>query len=54
MKVVIDENIVRIVILDISGIYAKIHNQGYFDKEILEDIKYQYSDNNKWQIIVID
>lgn len=54
MKIVIDENIIRIIILDISGIYAKIHNQGYFDKEIIKDIKYRYSDSNKWKIIVID
>lgn len=32
MNVDIKENLVRVVILDISGIYAQIHNQGYFDE----------------------
>ncbi len=30
------ENLVRVVILDISDIYAQIHNQEYFDRNLIE------------------
>lgn len=50
----IKDNVVRVVILDISGIYAKIHNQGYFDSEQIEEIKKQYSDTEHWQILELD
>ena len=54
MKADISENRVRVVILDISGIYAQIHNQGYFDKTLIDDIKQQYSDTKRWRVIVLD
>lgn len=53
MKTTISENLVRIIILDISGIYAQIHNQGYFDRETVEDIKKQYSDE-RWRVLVLE
>ena len=48
------ENLVRVIILDISGIYAQIHNQGYFDKLSIDDIKQQYSDTGRWRVVVLD
>lgn len=50
----ISENIVRVVILDISGLYAQIHNQGYFDKSSIDNIKQQYSDTERWRVVVLD
>lgn len=50
----INENLVHVVILDISGVYAQIHNQGYFDKTLINDIKQQYSDTKRWRVIVLD
>lgn len=50
----IDESAVRVVILDISGLYAQIHNQGYFDKESISDIQQQYSDPKYWRVLVLD
>lgn len=50
----ISENLVHVVILDISGIYAQIHNQGYFDKTMIDEIKYQYSDTKRWRVVVLD
>ena len=47
MKFNIDENLVFVIILDISGIYAQIHNQGYFDKTSIDVIKQQYSDTER-------
>ena len=54
MNIDINENLVRVIILDISGIYAQIHNQGYFEKESIDDIKQQYSDTERWRVLVLD
>ena len=54
MKTEISEDIVRVIVLDISGIYAQIHNQGYFDKSSINDIKQQYSDTKRWRVVVLD
>ena len=54
MNVDISENLVHVIILDISGIYAQIHNQGYFDKSSIDDIKQQYSDTERWRVMVLD
>ena len=54
MNTIIGDNLVRAIILDISGIYAQIHNQGYFDKENIEEIKEQYSDAKHWRVLVLD
>ena len=50
----ISENLVHVVILDISGIYAQIQNQGYFDKSSIDDIKLQHSDTGRWRVVVLD
>ena len=50
----ISENLVRVIVLDISGIYAQIHNQGYFDKSLIDEIKKQYSDTQRWRVVVLD
>ena len=54
MKTEISENIVHVIILDISGVYAQIHNQGYFDKSSIDDIKQQYSDTKRWRVVLLD
>ena len=54
MNVDISENLVRVNILDVSGIYAQIHNQGYFDKSSIDEIKQQYSDTERWRVVVLD
>ena len=54
MKTEISENIVHVIILDISGVYAQIHNQGYFDKSSIDVIKQQYSDTKRWRVVVLD
>lgn len=50
----INENLVRIVILDVHGIYAQIYNQGYFDKNSVDKIKNQYADTKYWRVLVLD
>lgn len=50
----ISENLVRVIIIDISGVYAQIYNQGYFDKSSTDEIKKKYSDTEHWRVIVLD
>lgn len=54
MTAEIKENLKQVIILDISGIYAQIHNQGYFDKEQVIGIQQQYSDTKHWRVLVFD
>lgn len=54
MVIQIQPNLVRVIILDISGVYTQIHNQGYFEEEQLGDIKQQYSDSQHWRVVVIE
>ena len=49
----ISENLVRVIVLDISGIYAQIHNEGYFEEKQVEEIKEQYSDTKRWRVVVL-
>ena len=37
MIVEITNNLIHVVILDISGVYVQIHNDGYFDKVSLDE-----------------
>lgn len=50
----IKDNMVRVVILDISSVYAQIYDQGYFDSSSVDKIKQQYSDAERWRVIVLD
>ena len=54
MKAYIKGNLIRVIILDISGIYTQIHNQGYFSEQEVEEIKQQYSDTERWRVVVLD
>lgn len=53
MKVLMPDNLVHVVILDISGVYAQIFNQGYFDPITVTSIKQHYSDTKRWRVIEI-
>lgn len=50
----ISDSVTRIVILNISGIYAHIHDQGYFDENDVADISREYADTTKWRVVVLD
>ena len=54
MKATIPNDLVHIAILDISGLYVQIHNEGYFDKETVDDICKQYCDEKRWRVLVIE
>lgn len=44
---------VQIVILDISGIYAQINHQGYFFPTEVKQLKQQYFDKSKFEIVIL-
>ena len=54
MELQLHDNLIQVVILDISGVYAQIHNQGYFDKTSLAEIEKQYTDTEHWRVLVLD
>lgn len=47
------DNLIHVVILDVSGVYTQIHNDGYFDKVSLDAIEKQYKDKSHWRIVII-
>lgn len=53
MTVNVEDTIVRVVVLNISGVYVKIHDQGYFNDNTVEDIKQQYSDTKHWRVLIL-
>ena len=54
IKAEIKDNLIRVIILDISGVYVQIHNEGYFEEKQVEEIKEQYSDTERWRVVVLD
>lgn len=54
MSIGIPDDMKQVIVLDISGVYAQIHNQGYFDKTSIDEIKQQYSDQEHWRVLVIE
>ena len=53
MIIEIADNLIHVVILDISGGYVQIHNDGYFDRVSLDNINEQYKDKSHWRIVII-
>ena len=54
MQTEIKSDAIRVVILDIAGIYVQIYDQGYFDAETVKEIQRQYSDTKHWRVLVLD
>ena len=50
IRTTIKDNLIRVVIIDISGIYAQIHNEGYFEKQEIEEVFKRYSDTEHWRV----
>lgn len=50
----INQKLIKIIILDISGIYAQIYDQGYFDNSSVDKMKQKYFDTKHWRVIVFD
>ena len=52
MKALIADERIRVVILDISGVYVQIHDQGYFLASDIPLIQHTYSNSAKWKVII--
>ena len=50
----IQENLIRAVILDVSGVYIQIYDQGYYNKVAINELKKKYSDTDHWRVVVLD
>lgn len=50
----IADNMVRVIVLDISGVYVQIYDQGYFDRNSAEDINQKCSDTERWHVLIIE
>lgn len=44
----------HVVILDISGVYAQIYDQGFYKPSDIETIKHTYSDTKHWKVVMVD
>lgn len=54
MKAQLSDGLIHIIILDVSGIYAQIYDQGYFNTISIEKIRKQYCDTKHWHVLVLD
>lgn len=50
----IDEERSTTVILDISGVYVQIYDQGYFNQEQTIELKNKYNDVTHWRVVTLD
>ena len=54
MNIEMHENMVQVIVLDISGVYAQICDQGYFYRTVVDDIKKEFSNGQHWRVVVVD
>ena len=53
IKAEIKDNLIRVIILDISGVYTQIYDQGFYPDSEVCKIKKMYSDRDRWRVIVL-
>ncbi len=50
MTIEIDKDMLRLLVIDVSGVYSNVVNETYADKEMEQEIKNQYSDK-KYMVV---
>lgn len=50
MTVEIDKDMIRLLVLDVSGVYSNIVNEMYITNDMEEEIRCQYSDK-KYMVV---
>lgn len=50
MTVEIDKDMIRLLVLDVSGVYSNVVNETYVTKDIEQEIRNQYSDE-KYMVV---
>ncbi len=53
MELQINEGLIRVVILDIDGLYTQIYDELYYSKERYNEILSEFGDSVKYKIITI-
>lgn len=53
MELSIHDALFRVIILDISGLYAQIYDEGYYTSEAAEAQKQKFTDSRLWRVLVI-
>lgn len=53
MELQINEGLIRVVILDIDGLYTQIYDELYCSKERYNEILSGFGESNKYKIVVI-
>ena len=53
-KLETNNDIVQVIILDISGVYVHIHDQVYCSHEKADKFSERYSDKEHWHVLVLD
>lgn len=51
MTVKIDKDMIRLLVLDISGTYSKIYDEIFVPKDKEDKIRNKYDENNKYKVI---
>lgn len=54
MVINMDKSRIRVIILDISGVYSQIYDEGYFLEYEVEDMKKKHSDTERWRVLVLE
>lgn len=54
MIIEIAEELLRIIVIDISGTYARIYDERYILKSSVKDFKRQYSDTGHWRVLILN
>lgn len=54
MKIEICNDSLRVVVLDISGLYTQIYDEIYCTRDKLEGIRNKYNNTMLWRVIVLE
>ena len=49
----VKESLTKVIILDTSGVYTQIHDQGFYPDSEVWKIKKMYSDRDRWRVIIL-
>lgn len=50
----IKESLTKVIILDISGVYTQIHDQGFYTYDEVTKIQRLYSNKEHWRVLVLN
>lgn len=53
MCTLLSDDLCRVVVLDISGLYVQIYEQGYFSLEETRKMFEIYKNKNHWRFLVL-